>query len=73
MKTRTSTSFIRTVDPSSAEDMDWLKQFRANKPAGKYVKCQGRWGVKNPAVKNKNYQGCPLSVAVRWDVYLYNR
>jgi len=91
-KYRTSSYAFTVFNPNNkdkAEGLDELKKLRktiayTNKLGltNHYVKCQGRWGKKNPnynrrtGKKNPNYNRrtipfCPLRHAVKWDVYFY--
>ena len=38
-----------------------------------YVKCQGRWGKKNPNYNRRTMPFCPLEHANTMDVYIYKR
>ena len=78
--TRTET-YVMTVDKNSSnvlEQLTKLKEVRksvslVNKHSTKkhYVKCQGRWGRKNPYYNKRKIPFCPLDKAVKWDVYIY--
>ena len=80
-KSRTD-SYAFTVfnpnDKDKSEGLDELKKLRktityTNKLGltNHYVKCQGRWGRKNPHYNQRIIPFCPLEHAVRWDVYFY--
>jgi len=85
MKKRLSTSYVMTVDPLSATDMQQLailrrsiKYMNASDGSSYYVKCQAR----GPRVSNAKADGAlpwvynqslPLRHAVKMDVYVYAR
>ena len=73
-KSRTS-SYAFTVfnpnDKDKSEGLDELKKLRKTILTNHYVKCQGRWGRKNPNYNHRIISFCPLKHAVRWDVYFY--
>ena len=65
-------------DKDKSEGLDELKKLRktiayTNKLGitNHYVKCQGRWGRKNPNYNRRTIPFCPLKHAVKWDVYFY--
>ena len=73
-------SYVFSVDTQSDDDMSRLEEVRnsvklVNKHSTHkhYVKCQGRWGRKNPRYNHRRFTFCPLADAVRWDVYIYTR
>jgi len=80
MMTRTK-NYVMTVDKKSdniLEQLNKLQQVRQsvsllNKHSTRkhYVKCQGRWGRKNPDYNRRTIPFCPLDKAVKWDVYIY--
>jgi hypothetical protein len=84
---RTSKSFVATLDPLSAVDMETLQIIRKtvamlNRGTVKkqYVKLHGRgsrldatWKSGNPNNYNRYCQELPLRFADRYDVYIYRR
>lgn len=84
MKTRTP-SYIMTVDPKSAVDMEQLdvlrrsvKYMNASKGNSYYVKCQARGprvanAIADGSNRHRYNQSLPLRHAVTMDVYIYER
>ena len=78
MRTKT---YVMTVEKNSDEVLEQLNKLQQvkqsvsllNKHSTKkhYVKCQGRWGRKNPDYNQRTIPFCPLDKAVKWDVYIY--
>ena len=82
---RTSKSYVTTVDPLSAVDMEKLQAIRAtvkainkNSSVKQYVKLHGRGPRILPAFSagasiSRFQQELPLAWAQRMDVYIYRR
>lgn len=73
-------SYVMTADPRCSASMLELQTIRnAVKQINKegitqfYVKCQGRWGKKNPNYNQRTMPFCPLEHANTMDVYIYKR
>ena len=76
-------SYVMTVDKNSDQVLQQLNQLQKIKDSVSllnkhsenkhYVKCQGRWGRKNPNYNQRTIPFCPLADAVKWDVYIYQR
>jgi len=67
MRTKT---YVLTVDKHSDQILNQLNKLQEVRNS---VKCQGRWGKKNPNYNHRAIPFCPLADAVKWDVYIYER
>lgn len=75
--------YVLTVDKHSDQILDQLNRLQEvrnsvsllnrHSDTKHYVKCQGRWGRKNPNYNQRTIPFCPLADAVKWDVYIYEK
>ena len=76
-RTKTYVMSVEKNSPAVLEQLNKLQKVRQsvrllNRHSRRkhYVKCQGRWGRKNPNYNQRTIPFCPLADAVKWDVYI---